>query len=135
MAAWVEGQPPDAREELVAYLVAVLLLERSELRQHRRLAAVRAENEDLREADAVARWARGEDETHVRFLRDVARQRGVRKPRRTDIDEWLGRQLERTPDATAPELMGRAPDWITDEITSLSAFQKRVTKARRVRRQ
>lgn len=62
--------------------------------------------------------------------RDAKRQAGTRKPRRPKIDAWIEAQLTRDPDAKAPTLWGRAPEWIQDDIGP-DRFAKRVTKCRK----
>lgn len=65
--------------------------------------------------------------------RDDARQAGTHKERRPEINEWIAKQLKRDPDAKAPALYERAPGEITEQITTLGAFGKRVTKVRKLR--
>lgn len=65
--------------------------------------------------------------------RDQKRQQGTKKPRRPEIDQWIDRQLERTPDAKSPDLWKAAPDWITDPI-AYDRFCKRVTQGRKRRK-
>jgi hypothetical protein len=62
--------------------------------------------------------------------RDAGRQRGTRQRRRRDIDEWIELQLRRQRDAKSPELWGRVPKSISDQI-EFGRFAKRVTEARK----
>lgn len=64
------------------------------------------------------------------IIRDMERQKGTRKERRPEINEWIERQLGRQPDAKSPELWEHAPEFITDQI-SLHRFAKRVTAVRK----
>jgi len=65
--------------------------------------------------------------------RDKQRQRGTRKPRRPEIDEWFDEQLDRRPGVKSPQLWAEAPDWITDQI-EFDRFKKRLTEARKRRK-
>ncbi|WHZ20484.1 MAG: hypothetical protein OJF55_002633 [Rhodanobacteraceae bacterium] len=55
---------------------------------------------------------------------------GARKKRRADINEWIEKQLKRDPSASARGLYARAPNFITDYITTLTPFRARVTVVR-----
>ena len=62
--------------------------------------------------------------------RDGARQKGTRKPRRPQINEWIAKKLKANPAAKSPELWSGAPGWITDDI-GFERFSKRVTEVRK----
>lgn len=72
-------------------------------------------------------------EVAKRAVRDSARQAGTRKSPRPEINEWIAKQLKYEPSAKAPELWGRAPGWLTDQIGP-ERFRKRVTDVRKGRR-
>ena len=68
-----------------------------------------------------------------RIVRDNKRQAGTKAPRFPECDEWMDAQLRRQPDAKAPDLWKRAPDWISDRL-AYDRFSKRVTAARKRKR-
>lgn len=55
---------------------------------------------------------------------------GARKKRKAGINDWIAKQLKRDPGASAPALYARAPDFITDYITTQKPFAARVTAVR-----
>ena len=88
-------------------------------------------NQTLQLADHCVRQALWDSS----IQRDILRQKGTRKPRRPEINEWIERQLRRQPDAKSPELWNRAPEWITDQdhhdvAIKYEAFARRVTNTR-----
>lgn len=60
-------------------------------------------------------------------------QAGAHKPKRPQINDWIGKQLDRNPVAKCPALWHAAPEWITDDI-GIDAFRKRITAVRKLRR-
>lgn len=65
--------------------------------------------------------------------RDQKRQAGTRKERRPDVTQWIDGQLRTEPNARAPALWARAPEWLTEQI-GIDRFRKRVTACRKLRR-
>ena len=67
-----------------------------------------------------------------RLSRDNARQNGTRKKRRPEINEWIAKQLKRTPDVSNKDLRELAIDsgeqW---EVPGEDAFYRRIAKVRK----
>ncbi len=63
-------------------------------------------------------------------VRDKKRQAGTRKERRPEVTRWIDAQLRHDPHAKSPDLWGRAPEWITEQV-GRDRFAKRVTACRK----
>lgn len=54
----------------------------------------------------------------------------ARDPRNPGLQQWIEKQVQRLPDATAKEIYCGAPAWVTDDVGE-DRFIKRVTQARK----
>lgn len=54
----------------------------------------------------------------------------ARDPRNPKLQQWIEKQVQRLPDATAKEIYRDAPAWVTDDVGE-DRFIKRVTQARK----
>jgi hypothetical protein len=78
----------------------------------------------------LKRLERREDYLLPLARRDAKRQKGVKLPRRPDIDHWIETQLSRLPDAKPSHLWQMAPETITDQI-GYERFRMRVAKSKK----